>query len=446
MGPLVPASATHSIPSAAIVQSATSPFEEWRVQRGALFYALCLTAISVGYYAYWVLWKLKAYYFGWATCLMVVLLLAATGQLRLAGLGRAIVPIAVWYGYLFLSALWSPSPANTIYYAASALINVVAFVVSYAWARSASDRALSGYFEFQTYLIVPIVLFFLVTIGQLYDDSLGAIRTGFASTCLTALPFLIWRLRDRMTPVTLVALLLALLFVVTGESRSGLLIAPILVAGSVLFVGGRPGGRARAVALLVALAVVLGAALLLVPGMRDAVLHSWGRFTSEGTNLSISSSILDEITAAPDQRVDIERRLQLFIALQSFLSHPIIGGGYQSTFTTIHEQFGWEISAHGLPSTLLGETGLVGTTIFGWMIVRFFRRVKRARHATANAMRKEFLATCALTMIGLLLLGMFHQVDQNPSLFVLLAWGYAAVGRARADASHSAGRALPAQA
>jgi hypothetical protein len=73
---------------------------------------------------------------------------------------------------------------------------------------------------------------------------------------------------------------------------------------------------------------------------------------------------------------------------------------------------------------LLGETGLVGTMIFMWMIIRFFRRVN-AQSRVASADEKDgFLATCRLTMVGILLLGLFHQVDQSQLLFVLLAWGY----------------------
>ena len=58
------------------------------------------------------------------------------------------------------------------------------------------------------------------------------------------------------------------------------------------------------------------------------------------------------------------------------------------------------------------------------MIVKFFRAIRRASKATHDAIQLEFLATCKLAMLGTLLLGLFHQVDQTPPLYILLAWGY----------------------
>jgi hypothetical protein len=176
---------------------------------------------------------------------------------------------------------------------------------------------------------------------------------------------------------------------------------------------------------------IIGAFLVafaVVPVFREALTHSFARFSGEGeagTSFSISSAVLDEMSKAPEDRVDIARRLQLFIALQSFVAHPLLGGGYQSTAAIIMSRFGWEVGAHGLPATLLGEMGLAGTAIFVWMIARFYRRINYARARTRDLRRRGFLSTCKLTMLGVLLLGLFHQIHEMPATFVLLAWGYA---------------------
>jgi len=57
------------------------------------------------------------------------------------------------------------------------------------------------------------------------------------------------------------------------------------------------------------------------------------------------------------------------------------------------------------------------------MIARFFKRINSATFRSMN--ERSFYSTCKLTMLGMLLLGLFHQVDQSQALFVLLAWGYA---------------------
>lgn len=407
---------------------ATAPYETWRLERGTFFYVLCLVSISTGYYSYWLLWKLKAYLLGWVICLVLFFAMVVADHLRPRRIGRDVLPVLVWFGYLLASSLWSPSPATTLYFWGIDLMNLVAFLVSYAWVLSTSEWALSAYFEVQTLMILPIMLWFLVSVGQLYDTSFGAVRTGFATSCLVALPFLVWRLRLRPNIRTLSLLLFALVILVSGDSRSALLIAPVLLIGAFVFIGESGISRIRSITVLLALVIGFAMVAMLVPDLREAILHSAGRLTSggpAGTSLSISSALYDEVALPAEARVDIERRLQLFIALQSFLAHPIIGGGFQSTLVTIHDQFGWEVSAHGLPSTLLGETGLLGTGIFGFMIWRFFRRMNQSRPLVATPERKGFIGTCKLTMLGILLLGLFHQVDQIPVTYVLLAFGYA---------------------
>ena len=407
----------------AIPETRFSPIESARISRGTFLYVLCLATVATGFYLYWWFWKLKIYFISWAVCLLIVSCFRFTGHLRMRGVAQDMLPIIVWYAYLSASAVWSPSPSTTLYQISAIAVNPLVFLVSYAWAKSTSQWALSAFFEFETLLILPIVLWYLVTIGKLYDASLGALRSEFAATCLLSLPFLIWRVRSGGSVRSTAVLLAALGFLLAGDSRSALLIMPVLVLGAVFLVARPRHGRGRLIATAVLLSSLLFAMGASIPGFRDAVSHSWGRFSPTETRLSISPSILDEVAGPADVQVDIERRLQLFISLESFLNHPMLGAGYQSTYVIIRNQFGREVSAHGLPSTLLGETGLVGTALFVWMIARFFKRINSATFRSMN--ERSFYSTCKLTMLGMLLLGLFHQVDQSQALFVLLAWGYA---------------------
>ncbi|MDP9200810.1 MAG: O-antigen ligase family protein [Gemmatimonadota bacterium] len=410
--------------TSALNTSNTYWFETLRVRRGTLFYVLCLVTIASGYYLYWGLWKLKAYFIAWGLCLVIAIAMLLANHLRARRVLLDMLPVLVWYGYLAASALWSPSPGTTLFYVGAALVNPVAFLVSYAWARSTSEWSFSSFFELQAVLILPIVFWYLFTIGHMYDDKLGAVRTGFAASCLIALPFLIWRARKRPGIKSVVVLLAAFALILTSDSRSGLVVMPVLLFGALFFVGQSRLSFSRSTAAVFVLLGTLVLAVVSIPALRDAFLHSLGRFSSTSSQFSISSSILDEMARPAEGQVDIARRLQLFIALRSFLSHPLLGGGYQSTYAIISNQFGWEVSAHGLPSTLLGETGLVGTAIFIWMIVRFYRRIG-SEASLGSPHEIGFVSTCKLTMFGLLLLGLFHQVDQGQPLFVLLGWAYA---------------------
>ena len=127
-----------------LADGALTRFDGARISRGTLFYALCLTSIGTGYYLYWWLWKLKAYFIGWGLCLVIAAGMIAFSRLRADRLGRDILPVAVWFAYLLASALWSPSPSTTVYFVSVGLVNVVAFIVSYCWTRSTSRWALSA--------------------------------------------------------------------------------------------------------------------------------------------------------------------------------------------------------------------------------------------------------------------------------------------------------------
>jgi hypothetical protein len=399
--------------------------EAARTTRGSLLYILCLTSITTGYYLYWWLWKLKAYYIGWFACFIIVMSMVVANRLRMGRIVRDMVPVLVWYAYLTLSALWSPSPSTTLYLVFGVILNPFVFAISYAWAKSTSRWALAGFFEYQVLLILPIIVWDVVHIGELYDESLGAVRTGFASTCLTALPFLVWRVRNRANFKSIGVLLAALGFVLTGDSRASLLIMPVLLIGACFVIQAPAQRSTRSIAAAVMVGAFLVAVAVSVPAVRGSFMESLGRFSPAETRLSISPSIIDEVSGPQSGQVDIERRLQLFVAMQSFLQHPIIGAGYQSTYAIIRDQFGREIAAHGLPSTLLGETGLLGTAIFFWMIARFFRRINVHQSYALSEQERGFFGTCKLTMLAMLLFGLFHQSDQSPILFVLLAWGYA---------------------
>ena len=90
---------------------------------------------------------------------------------------------------------------------------------------------------------------------------------------------------------------MALTFVMAGESRTSLLVAPVLVIGAVTFAG-RPHNRAKSLALFGVFALMVAGMILVIPSAREAVGRSYAAFSPDRTSLNVSSAIVDELAAS----------------------------------------------------------------------------------------------------------------------------------------------------
>ena len=393
-----------------------------RIRVEAMFFWMCLVFITIGFYGFWGFLKLKIFYLAWAACFCLTVWLSVSGRLRLADAARDSLPPFVWLAYLLASTLWSPSPQTALWYYTGQLLYPLVFILAYVWARTMPRHSVAVFFELNLLLIFPLLLWYLITQGELPIGHPIPIRNEFAQRIVIGIPMLVWQLRNRPGIGRTLLLIAALVATIAIESRTALLIAPAILLVSWVFIQRRARrGRATAQALmLIGGAVALAAA---IPAIRVLMERSLGRLSTQ-TQLSVSSA-MEDLSRPPEERTDIERRVALAVAMQSFIAHPLRGGGYYSTFAITGTLLPRPISAHGLPSTLLGETGLIGTMIFAWMIGRFFRRLARARRGPISESEYGFLQACIITMLGALLIGLLQQIDQTTWLYALLAGGYA---------------------
>src|SRR5207247_857916 len=118
-----------------------------RVRAESVFYAACLVLITIGFYGYWGLLKLKVVYVAWAACFVLALWLSFIGRLKFGAAARNSIPILAWLGYELASSIWSPSTETTLLYLRAAVLYPVAFTVSFVWARTISRRWLALFFE-----------------------------------------------------------------------------------------------------------------------------------------------------------------------------------------------------------------------------------------------------------------------------------------------------------
>ena len=162
---------------------------------------------------------------------------------------------------------------------------------------------------------------------------------------------------------------------------------------------------------------------MLMEPFYDLMIQSVERL-SEGTNFSFLEAEAD-LGIPIDQRVDIERRLMWLTAYRSFMDQPWMGIGYMNIVDIFEDAYGWPVTSHGLITTLLAETGVIGFLLFVPILYAFFARISRAIRLRVGSDDVRFYKACRDSMIGVLFVGLFHQVQQSQLLFILLGWGYA---------------------
>ena len=397
-----------------------------RVNASRFHYRVCLVLLFVGYCASFFLHKYKLYYFGWAACVLITTTMVLAGKLRLRLTPRHIGALAVFYAYLSLTALWSYSPSETLYYAVADLLQPAAFVMGIVWAQNNPPRRLS---EYSAMFVsarcshrgridgrVRRVLFRSVWLDPVSRGAGARDRAPDADLASQA---------ATDSAAAVLPALAVLLILVLGSRAALVLAAPVLVASFYSV----SEGRLKFIRATVRFGVLglLGALVIWsVPGLRHGAEAALGRFGPDNLSFAITPGGADAVLTDEIQ-ADLDRRLQAAVALGSFLNRPLTGGGYMSTLSITTAAYGRVgLSAHGLPFTLLGETGLIGTAIFLWFLLGCYRSVRRRFAFPLARTDASFHRILLVTLGAMLLFGVFHQIHQVPSFFVLLGWGYAA--------------------
>lgn len=390
-----------------------------------MLYGISLVAITAGYYGYWIAWLYKVYYFGWATAFLATVGLAVFHGREAKGLIWSLWPLAVWEGYIALSAFWAPDRDVSLYMLSIRILFPVAFVIGYIWMRNLPHWKLSSFFPAMAFMQLPVIVWTLITIGQLYNEELGAVRTGLAELTLVAIPFLTWRALERPSSLRYVSIGVAMLILAGSGSRTGVILGLAVMVGTIISL--RPRNRMRTLSKALAGTIVLAAVGAAVPQVRGGAVDAVDRLRSQ-TEWSLSAWTDPSSYRTPEgeEPEDRERRLQMLVVVRSFLEQPMFGNGYYSTYFYTKELTGYGIGAHGLLSLFLGELGLLGAIIFIWLIAQWFGGVNRAVRLAKTFEAKGFWLAARWTMVAMLLFGLFHQVDQTPSFYVLLSWGFAA--------------------
>jgi O-antigen ligase len=253
--------------------------------------------------------------------------------------------------------------------------------------------------------------------GSVVNDDLGSIRT-FLGVCFPAcIHLLLWRFAVRRRWFDALAVAVAMISVFLIKSRTAIVTTPISLVLMAVLLGRHYKPKANlgllfCIALVAAVVSCVG--FTIVSGAHLDVLD---RFNAYNFNLDIRDVGFED--------VDAERRIVNYAAERMFADHRLVGAGYMTTPAFVGDLYGRQIAAHGWLGTLLGELGIIGATLFSFAILRFFSGLRRAIRNAQTLKEVTFLQASAVTLLSLLIAGLFQQVHQLPMFFTILAWGYA---------------------
>lgn len=303
------------------------------------------------------------------------------------------------YAYVLMSSRWAPVPSESL----AAGLNAIAaagipFVFGFMVAKRVSATAIGTGLAILPWIFLTQIAYNLI--GGIDPVQVGefTMRTYLGGLTCFMTPILLGCFLSTRSLWVLAACVASLALAMSIQSRAATLIVPLSLLMVLRLYNWRSVLLALASMLVIALAI--GAA---TGG------EAYERFSGSGTKIDISSSILDELEAPPEEQVDLDRRLHGLVALDLLLQHPIFGAGYWSVWHTHMRDFGRDISAHGLIPGTMAEIGIVGLSIFIafiWAAARVNLQLSRTDLNVRERLQKNAFLISAGAVVAF---GLFHQ-------------------------------------
>lgn len=370
------------------------------------------------FFLVWVISQLAVFWFGYYRILvfsnisLLLILVAANvvskpcGKYRL-GIYVSFILIYIW---IFISCSWSPDPAASYEQAFNAAISAIpAFAAAEILARRYPLRTI-----FIGFSIFPILFgfqviynYFVFNDPAIYD--IYSIRT-IAGAIFSVLASLFFGLAIfERSKLNLFFAAISCAIIIFLESRAGTLAIGLGLL-SLIFLYSRK--------LFIKICLFSLPLFAVVMAMGGDVLTS--RFSSADTDMSIGTSVLGDLAVDQSLRVDFDRRLHTFIAIEMLEANPVFGGGYLSIFLNNKYEFNIELSAHGFLG-MFAEIGLIGFFLFMSFIYQIWKGMKANFYSSTAKWKFDYLDKILLVMVGLaIFVGFFHQVFESSFFGIIM--------------------------
>lgn len=384
---------------------------------------LQLAACHLIYIAYFLaMWAYKTWYIATALALVLTAFATVIGAVRIRGMFRDLWPLLFYFLYLAAAAMQAEYWYEARYWA---LVDSIGFAVACVFwiaARNNDPAAMRSAFIYVSIIAAPVA----ILIYRTFPDSirLGGYALPFYPI---AIPFLwaeiIGGKRRRMAMLAL-TIVLGILFV--SRSRTPLAAALLVLGLCFLFIGRSFAQRLKLGMALALIITTLFVALMSFSATRIAVLTFVARVTHE--------DIVTSEVYIPGEPYDPTRgRLDELVAA-SFMDAQPFGIGYNTTGYFFERAYGYYTPLHNIYQIWTFEGGLLCALIMTFVLLRHFGALRRARLRAADH-DHEVLARCLMfATVGMLFVGMFHQMHQGPVFYSVL--GMALGLRQRALSHH----------
>jgi hypothetical protein len=375
-----------------------------------------LAVVPIGIVLYYVIFSYTLYMVGLALLAGIAVVLMPRANTP----WRECMPLLAMYAWWWVTVIWSPD-ADAAFYLAVAGVYVLFGVVA-----AAMKERLGEFFPLRLIMLcglafVICAIYSRLSIGDFIDLEKGSMRTIFSAFFLAAMPAATYfALQHRSVFAGFVLLLMLGIGFQLGSRTFFLLSIPAVFLTAMVVWRTSPFLRLAQIPLMVLVAVAVGGVMVEAAASSGSdVFEAIERRTS----LQVDEATFWEARNPQLAAADLERRLLVVVGLDSFSEHPLVGAGYYSTPFYMGQYYRSELTAHGFPLFLLGETGLIGTLlclIVLWLAARGYRH-----HAKQLPGEQATVAYVELITLGIIVaVGLFHQVYSDFYLYLFLGIGY----------------------
>lgn len=337
----------------------------------------------------------KRWYIMTALVLMLTMLAALLGSIRLRGVMAAMLPFALFFAYQFFGIFWSRYPSAVLFSASMLSIN---FFVAFLFWSLARNHPLDDIAGLCIRTAFPAAL---ITVHQLITMPEAPRSGGYSLVFLSmVVPFAYEQLLRRHRPWRAgIALVLALTVVVVSRSRAPMAGAAMAGAMAFLVFGRGFWSRLRiAVIAGLVLVIVLGG-LLAVDTTRTMLLKTWVRLTG--------NEVVEQSTYIAAESEDVARRDLDILVPQLLLGAQPLGLGL-GAYQYYHERhFGYVLNLHNAYELWALEGGMGLVAIMIWLLWRHVKTIRRALRTPA----RTFALCIGISTIAVMAMGAFHRVD-----------------------------------
>jgi hypothetical protein len=386
-----------------------SAFPPMRALQSLTLERLQLAACHLIIVAYFLaMWKYKTWYIGTALAVIITSLVAVIGAVRVRGLLRDLWPLFLYFAYLIAASRQAEYADDARYWSIADSIGFAVACVFWVAARNNEPATMRAGFIYVSIIAVPIA----ILAYRAFPDSTR--MGGYSLTFYPiAIPFLwaeiIGGKRRRMALLALTCVL-AILFV--SRSRTPLAAGLLVLGLCFLFIGRSFAQRLKLGLTLAMIISSLVVALMSFSVTRIAVLTFVARVTHEDV-------VTDEVFIPGEPHDPTRERLDSLVAAGIRDVQPF-GYGYNTTGFLFERSFGYFTPLHNIYQVWVFEGGVLCALIMSIVLIRHVAALRRAR-ARAPDHEHEILARClTFATLGMLLIGIFHQMHQGPLFYAVL--------------------------